>query len=322
MVPLQQQFRNQVNEFVENYPGFRQTSKDVARSIQDAIFARGESGRNVADVLHGKQIGHPLHPILTDITIGSWSLSLVFDIWSFLMRSPSSRKAADRLITLGVLSAVPTALAGITDFSAIKQDAAGHGAVHGMINTLALFFFWRSMKHRSRNYHFSGFLFSTLGLGLMTLSAWLGGELVYERRVGVSHLPEKQVADDWTPVLPDTDLMPNTPLRVEVDEYPILLYRRGNKISAITAQCSHAGGPLEKGSIKDGCVQCPWHQSVFDLTDGHVVHGPATYEQPHYLTRVVDGQIEIRRWRLGMDEYPIETSAVHSQNGQALADQA
>src|SRR6185436_3860090 len=134
--------RAQVDEFVENYPGFKQTSQDVAQRIQDAIFAQGEDGRNVADVLHGKQIGHPLHPILTDITIGSWTLGVFFDVLSFLTRSPSSRKAADRLITLGTLSAIPTALAGITDFSGIKQDSAGHGAVHGIINSAALFFFW------------------------------------------------------------------------------------------------------------------------------------------------------------------------------------
>ncbi|MEP6985493.1 MAG: Rieske 2Fe-2S domain-containing protein [Chloroflexota bacterium] len=319
---LPQRFRAQVDEFVDNYPGFKETSQDVARRIQDAIFAKGEQGRNVADVLHGKQIGHPLHPILTDITIGSWTLGAFFDLLAFLTRSPSSRKAADRLIALGTLSAIPTALAGITDFSGIKQDSAGHGAIHGIINSVALFFFWRSMRNRARNRHFSGFLYSTFGLGLMTLGAWLGGELVMSRRVGVSHIPEKQVADDWTPILPAADLKANKPQRIEIDGQPILLYKHAKHISAISAVCSHAGGPLEEGSIRDGCVQCPWHGSVFNLTDGHVVHGPATVEEPHYLTRVTDGQIELRRWRLGMDEYPIESSAVHSQNGQALKDQA
>jgi len=317
-VSIVQRFRAQVDEFVENYPGFKQTSQDIARRIQEAIFAQGEDGRNVADVLHGKQIGHPLHPILTDITIGSWTLGTFFDVLSILMRSPSSRKAADRLIALGTISAVPTALAGITDFSGIKNDAAGHGAVHGILNTVALFFFWRSMKNRARNQHLIGFFYSTLGLSLMTLSSWLGGELVFDRRVGVSHLPEKQIADDWTAILPAAELKANKPLRVVVDNYPVLLYKHAKNISAITAQCSHAGGPLEEGTISDGCVQCPWHASVFDLTDGHVVHGPATYEQPHFQTRVVDGQIEIRRWRLGMDESPIEQKDVQSQNDQML----
>ncbi len=319
---IPQRFRAQVDEFVENYPGFKQTSKDVAQRIQDAIFAQGEDGRNVADVLHGKQIGHPLHPILTDITIGSWTLGVLFDVLSFLTRSPSSRKAADRLITLGTISAVPTALAGITDFSGIKQDSAGHGAAHGIINSVALFFFWRSMKNRSRNHHLTGFFYSTLGLSLMTLGAWLGGDLVYNHRVGVSHVPEEKVADDWTPVLAADELKAKEPKVVKVKKHAILLTKQGRNTSAISAVCSHAGGPLEDGSFRDGCVQCPWHGSVFNLTDGHVVHGPATFEQPHYQTQVTDGQIEIRRWRLDVDESPIEQNVVNSQNDQVLADNA
>src|SRR5436853_4399043 len=124
------------------------------------------------------------------------------------------------------------------------------------------------MKNRSRNHHFTGFLFSLLALGLMTLSAWLGGDLVYNRRVGVNHVPEKQIADDWTTVIAADQLKANKPLRVAVDGQPILLYKHSKTISAITAVCSHAGGPLEQGSFRDGCVQCPWHGSGFNYTDG------------------------------------------------------
>jgi nitrite reductase/ring-hydroxylating ferredoxin subunit len=116
------------------------------------------------------------------------------------------------------------------------------------------------------------------------------------------------------------ELKANKPLRVVFDNYPVLLYKQGKNISAITAQCSHAGGPLEEGSFRDGCVQCPWHRSVFNFTDGHVVHGPATVEQTHFQTRVTDGQIEIRRWRFDMDESPIEQNGIHSQNGRVLED--
>jgi len=320
-VSIPQQLRAQVDQFVENYPGFQQRSKEVSRKIQEAIFAQGEEGREVADVLHGKQVGHPLHPILTDITIGSWTLGVLFDFLGLLTRSRTSQKAANRLIALGTISAVPTALAGITDFSGIKQNAAGHAAAHGIINSVALFFFWRSVRVRAKGNQLSGFYFAVLGLGLMTFASWLGGDLVYHRRVGVNHTPEKKIADDWTPTLPAGELVSGTLHRVDVEGYPVLLYKHNRKISAISAVCSHAGGPLEEGTLQDGCVECPWHKSVFDLQDGHVVHGPATYEQPHFETRVREGQIEIRRWRLGMDESPIESEGSSSQNNQQAADE-
>jgi nitrite reductase/ring-hydroxylating ferredoxin subunit len=82
---------------------------------------------------------------------------------------------------------------------------------------------------------------------------------------------------------------------VTVADAPVLLYRDGAEISAIGAVCSHAGGPLDEGSTEDHCVRCPWHDSVFDLRDGSVVHGPATYPEPGFDVRERDGQIELRR---------------------------
>jgi nitrite reductase/ring-hydroxylating ferredoxin subunit len=74
----------------------------------------------------------------------------------------------------------------------------------------------------------------------------------------------------------------------------VLLYRYGGTVYAISAVCSHAGGPLEEGQFDGFCVQCPWHDSVYDLRDGSVVHGPATFNQPAYRARIYNGQIEIR----------------------------
>jgi nitrite reductase/ring-hydroxylating ferredoxin subunit len=42
-----------------------------------------------------------------------------------------------------------------------------------------------------------------------------------------------------------------------------------------------------------GCVVCPWHNSTFRLSDGGVVHGPATAPLPSFDTRIVDGTVEV-----------------------------
>jgi nitrite reductase/ring-hydroxylating ferredoxin subunit len=60
------------------------------------------------------------------------------------------------------------------------------------------------------------------------------------------------------------------------------------------AACSHLGGPLEDGTLEDGCVVCPWHGSRFRLDNGEPVDGPAAIPQPCFETRVRDGQIEVR----------------------------
>jgi nitrite reductase/ring-hydroxylating ferredoxin subunit len=127
------------------------------------------------------------------------------------------------------------------------------------------------------------------------ISAWLGGELAYRYKVGVNKSLQTSESEKWYPTnIQDQDLPEMTPKRVEVEGVPVLLYRYQDRIYAIGAVCGHDGGPLEEGSFEGTCVTCPLHQSVYDLRDGSVVHGPSTYAEPHYEVRVQQGKIELR----------------------------
>jgi nitrite reductase/ring-hydroxylating ferredoxin subunit len=132
-------------------------------------------------------------------------------------------------------------------------------------------------------------------MGVILVSAWLGGELSYRYRVGVDKTTYPEDLTDWTDALDEAELMEGEPRRVEVAGQPVLLYRDGQgEVFAIGAVCAHEGGPLEKGKIDGMCVECPWHQSVYDLRDGSVVHGPATYAVPNYHLRIQHGKIQVR----------------------------
>jgi nitrite reductase/ring-hydroxylating ferredoxin subunit len=63
--------------------------------------------------------------------------------------------------------------------------------------------------------------------------------------------------------------------------------------------CTHRGAPLADGKIEDGCVRCPWHGSRFDLADGAVVEGPATFPLAHFETKRSKGGIAVRPRRPG-----------------------
>ena len=71
--------------------------------------------------------------------------------------------------------------------------------------------------------------------------------------------------------------------------------RDGDGWHAIGDRCSHRGGPLHEGTIDDGCVTCPWHDSQFRTTDGAVVRGPATSPQPCYEVREGPDGLSARR---------------------------
>lgn len=279
---------------IKAVPGLEAGGRQVAHGIHHAVLAGDERTRAVIDILHGTGTGHPLHPALTDIPVGSWILAALFDAYAVVGGGDFARRAADTLIGIGLLGAVPTALAGLADYSAIDEDALAVGAAHGALNGSAMALYFASLVMRKRNRRGLGILLSLAGLGLMGAAAALGGDLIYRLGVGVNHTPQPKGPQQWTQVLAANDLAEHQGRRVELDGMPILLYRDGTTIYAIGAVCSHAGGPLDEGAFDGSCVECPWHQSVFDMRDGSIVHGPATTGQPAYDTRIRDGMIEVR----------------------------
>lgn len=282
-----------LDKLLGNTDQIQKGSLDAARYLHGKLTNSGEAVRTAADALHGKQLGHPLHPLLTDITLGSWTLAFAFDLLGIV--SGSARNAADKLTALGIIAAVPTGIAGMVDYSSIKRKAAAYGAAHGLMNMLAMSCYLFSAVERMRGNRFRAVFYAFWGISIVSASAWLGGDLAYRHRVGVNHAPGSDI-DAWKTVMPVAELPEAEPLRRDVAGTPVLLFRRGQEIMATGAVCSHAGGPLEEGRVVQGdCIECPWHQSVFDVHSGQVVHSPAVYNLPNYETRIVDGQIEIRQ---------------------------
>jgi nitrite reductase/ring-hydroxylating ferredoxin subunit len=283
-----------VDELIQGVPELEETGKQVAQAIHTAVLEGGEDTRNVADFLHGVWLGHPLHPMLTDVTVGGWMLGSLADLLSLFSRSKELKHAADALTTIGTVSAIPTALSGLTDYSTIPKPAAGTGFAHGLLNSVALTFYILSMQARKRGNRGRARFFSLLGVLVASASAYLGGHLVFDKNVGVKHGGEVKEPVEWTTVMADDKLAEGDRLRKMVAGNPVLLYRHNQEVLAVGAVCPHAGGPLEEGQFRGPEVQCPWHDSVFDLRDGCVVHGPSAYALPLFETRVQDGQIEVR----------------------------
>src|SRR5438105_794170 len=86
----------------------------AASPLQNAVRAvvRGA----VKDFLHGKALGHPLHPALTDVPIGAWSVAAIVDGLE-LARGRRRTRAADTAIKIGLAGAVASAVTGLTDWS-------------------------------------------------------------------------------------------------------------------------------------------------------------------------------------------------------------
>jgi nitrite reductase/ring-hydroxylating ferredoxin subunit/uncharacterized membrane protein len=243
------------------------------------------------DLLSGTWLGHPLHPVLTDVVVGTWTSSFLLD----LVPGRRTRKASDRLLDAGILAAVPTAVAGLSDWADTRGGTRRVGLVHAGANAVALALYANSSVARKRGRRLRGWWLSTSGFGMATISAYLGGHLSFGKGVGVDHTAFEEAPTGWQPAIASEDLHDGEPTPVTVGGARLLLVRRGATIHAIADRCSHRGCLLHEGDFSgENRVVCPCHGSTFSLEDGSVLHGPTTAPQPAYLTRVREGKVEVR----------------------------
>jgi nitrite reductase/ring-hydroxylating ferredoxin subunit/uncharacterized membrane protein len=270
-------------------------ASDVVQRAANEALTGGNVRQKLDNVLNGTWLGHPLHPVLTDVPIGAWTVASALDVVEAITGSTDFVPGADAAVTIGIVGALGSAVTGIAQWQYTIGRSRRVGLAHALLNVAALGLYSASAVLRGRGARRSGMWTAVVGYGIMAASAYLGGDLVYAERLGVDHTPEQAPPDTWTPAIADAELTEGALKRVEVDGVPLLLVRQQGRIYALDEVCSHLGGPLSEGTL-DGCsVICPWHGSQFALDDGHVINGPATFPQPHYKTRLRDGRVEICR---------------------------
>ena len=264
-----------------------------ARAVAKQIRGLLPSGGGVKDAISGTWLGHPLHPLLTDVPIGTWTSATLLD----LVGGRAGRPAAERLIGIGLLAAVPTALSGASDWADTEPADDGIrrvGAVHAALNTTALLLYGASLAARRRGEHRTGVLLGAAGAGVVAAGGWLGGDLSFARGVGVNEALFCEEPQDWTPVLDASMLVENRPAPALVGDLPLVIVKRDGTIHALADRCSHRGGKLHAGELEGDCIVCPLHGTRFRLEDGGIERGPGAYPQPVYEARVHEGRVEVR----------------------------
>jgi nitrite reductase/ring-hydroxylating ferredoxin subunit len=262
----------------------------LQRAVAAAFAAGGDAGRRVRDVLHGTWLGHPLHTALTDVPLGAWTTALALDTAG----GRGMGRAADAAIGVGIAGAVASAVTGLTDWQHTTGGDRRVGLGHALLNSTALTLYVTSLLLRRRGARAAGRRVSALGFLVVVGAAYVGGSLVYKKRIGVDHAPRPEPWDEFVPVLAEAELATGAPRRVEARGVSIVLVRRDQRIHALADSCAHLGGPLSEGRVEGQAIRCPWHGSLFALADGRVLEGPSTFPQPCFEVRVRGGQVELR----------------------------
>src|SRR5207249_4769616 len=107
---------------------------------------------------------------------------------------------------------------GLADYSTIPESAAATGATHGLVNASALGLYALSLWLRKIGARPLAVVFSWLGLSLILVSSWLGGELSFHYRTGVNQAKDEAPLKRWQVAAEDRDVHEHKALRVEVKD--------------------------------------------------------------------------------------------------------
>jgi nitrite reductase/ring-hydroxylating ferredoxin subunit/uncharacterized membrane protein len=263
---------------------------DPAASRMRRLAEHLPTGR-VRDLLHGVPLGHPVHPILVHLPMGTWLAAVLLDTLP-----GDRRRSAHVLVNIGLLASLPAAVSGLADWSQQHERQQRVGVAHVAANGAGLLLFAVSTLARTLGRQGWGRAFALAGISAAGLGGTLGGHITYYRAGGVNradHLVDL-VPDGWHDLGP-LDTFPEEGLgQGDVDGVPVVVARTNGSVRALLGTCPHLGAPLGEGELVDGCVRCPWHGSEFRLDRGTVVHGPATASLEPLETSVGNGRLLVR----------------------------
>ncbi len=184
--PLSMKTRSPLHEFGDRFgeisaldPAGRKAGELVRRLIPQGP---------VKTVLSGRMLGHALHPVLSDVPIGSWTSATVLD----LIGGRDAAGAAETLVGVGLVAAAPTIAAGWSDWADAEREDPGArrtGLVHAWSNATATLLYAGSLVARRRGARGRGVALGLAGAGALSLGGFLGGHLSYAEGVGVGTRP-------------------------------------------------------------------------------------------------------------------------------------
>lgn len=270
----------------------KQTALDAPAGAYANLIRKVLPPGVVRNALHGVWLGHPLHPALVQLPVGAFASAVILD-WL-----PGEHRDADALLAAGLVASVPAIVSGAADYSSGMPDQQRVGLVHAVANTVATGLYAVSLRQRRCGRRASGRVTAALGFAISGAAAGLGGHMSFSMAMGANHaqgIPEAAPKEN-TDLGELSEFATQEPVRRMVGTVPVLVVREGDTVHVLADRCSHADGPLHEGTLSTNsrgqlCVQCPWHGSVFQLSDGAVQHGPATAPQPVFATEVVGGRV-------------------------------
>src|SRR3954471_13512510 len=161
---------------VVDYPAIDRIAKPLSQAVRDGFESAGPVGQQAKNTMHGVWLGHPLHPVFTDIPIGAWTTGLVLDSVAAVRNEPVLEQAADVAIAVGLVGAAGAAVTGLTDWSETDGKSRRTGLVHGLLNITATALYATAYALRKNGSRSAGTSCAIAGYTIALGAAFLGGD--------------------------------------------------------------------------------------------------------------------------------------------------
>ena len=257
----------------------------------------------IKSLLHGTwPLGHPLHPMVTDLTIGGYTAAIAIDIVYLITRDPALPRAADFLIVASFLTSLVSIISGLTDWNETIDEERRTGMLHGLLMVVASVGFFVSIYlrlHGDPGQRDPAVWLALVSWAVLIVSSFFGGEMVFGYGTEVNRQAWGEPPTKWERLdVYESSLEDRKPVVSKTKSgFDVFVVKLDDKVYAMGNTCTHAGGPLNEGKWvgADRCeIQCPWHASRFCVKDAKVHGGPATFSEVRLQVRAADGRIEVR----------------------------
>src|SRR5579872_819263 len=184
----------QLVKAIEEIPGLEAMSDWITHALEPVTKQRG-----LMDLLHGRWLGHALHPAVSDLPLGFWTSVPVLDLIG-------DEAGATALTAGGCIAACATVVTGAADWTTTVGRDRRLGLFHGLANTAVLGLQLGSLAARLSGRTGRGRVLSAAGLAAGLASAYLGGELILSRGLAVDHNAFTAGPTKWTDAADDGEV--------------------------------------------------------------------------------------------------------------------
>jgi uncharacterized membrane protein len=137
---------------------------------------------------------HPIHPMLVPLPIGLWIFSLVCDLISLAGYPGAWSTVAFYTMVGGIVGALAAAIPGFIDLLSLPPGPRGTALAHMTINLTVVGLYVINSWLRwpdAANFRGAPLWLSLIGVGLLAISGWLGGKMVYVDGIAVDAAPDR-----------------------------------------------------------------------------------------------------------------------------------